>query len=157
MARALLASLLAAVLLTPAVSLAGPPGTARPAEDPGGLRSAVVLAGRAAAFLSSPARLKPSSGTFARCSPELALSPDVVCLRGCEVSKDACDGKCTAGFNSCLAQCPMLGFACDAACRAASLMCRGSCARAHDSCFDHCPDRGGRESKTIPTGRVSVQ
>lgn len=156
MARVLVASLLAAVLLTPPVSLAGPAGTAGRALRPGVFSNAVVLAGRAAAFLSGPAPLKQSLDTFAQCSPELALGADAACLRGCDASKDACDGKCSMGFNGCLAQCPMIGFACDASCRAAALMCRGSCGRAHDSCFGHCTDRGGRESKSIP-GRVPGQ
>jgi hypothetical protein len=152
MARTVLVCLLASVLLTPAASTANPSGGA-PAAAP---RLAWVIPAVLREGVSALSRPSGVVRSAVLCSPDLALSPDVACLHTCDASKEACDGKCSMGLNTCLAQCPMLGFACDAYCRAAVVVCRGTCARAHSGCVGQCPERGGRESKIIaPPGAVS--
>jgi hypothetical protein len=175
MARTVIACLVALVLLPSVVTATSPGAAGRPAVhqhvldvsrgglpfleaslDPrsglaaGAMRS-VAPVGAVHAFMSHPANI------VSRCGGELAFSPDAQCARGCDASKDACDGKCSIGLSSCLAQCPILGFACDAYCRAAVIVCRGSCARAHGACVDRCPQRGGRESKRIVPNSILGQ
>jgi len=173
MARTVGACLVVLVILAPAATANNPGAAGRSAVYPRSLAETfsavsvqalqdgirVVLGGVTVFRPTGRARrlLNRAANTSARCGSDLAFTPESTCIGACDVSKGACDRKCSMGMNSCLTECPLLGFACDAYCRAALVVCHGNCARAHDACANTCPARGGGESKGMVTNRVVVQ
>ena len=98
-------------------------------------------------FWSNVASLSKGGSNLSQCSQALALGPDVQCVRGCDASKDSCEGKCSSGRAGCMAQCPGLGFACDYYCQAAFYVCRGNCAKDRQACVGNCPTKGGEKEQ----------
>jgi hypothetical protein len=162
MTRVLIACLLAAMLVQPTAAGTGSSGVDRRslhptlpfAIDPGVVNDAMALfAGEhiptrlariaVRSFWSNVAPLRNARDNLSQCSQALAFGPDVMCVHACDASKEACEGKCSAGRAGCMAQCPGIGFACDYYCQAAFYVCRGTCARQREACVGNCPATGG--------------